>query len=460
MTTNRIENENNEMNEIVRKAQPYVLLFVVVFSVLLVVVPLLPGVISNFVYAFSGEKPKIYWYLSRSAGFVALSILWVSMAMGLTITNKIAKRWPGTPAAFAVHQYVSLLGLAFAVYHALVLIGDHYTDFSLPRLLTPFSIAYERVWVGLGQVGFFVWVIVVLSFYVRKHIGQKVWRLIHYANFAMYAMGMFHGLFTGWDTEAGWAQWYYWLSGGSLLALVAYRVYQSVYKRKTPHAKPAVARPEVQRPQQSALPTSKPAQSEIDTSPTLPSAGRTPAPVPAPALVEPQKPLPTPMPVEVKMPEEVSTQPVLKEKEPEEKEKPGPVVEQTIVDPQQPSQSSVAKAPRAVSAEQSASVLRIQELFNAIRPPSPLPEKPEPEPVLRIQLDVLAERLMSASSWDKVSMEQPYIKSDPASQEVPPSRLLLRIKDNLPAKAEPYPSNSPLKIRSKRAVVQEDDGNV
>ena len=40
------------------------------------------------------------------------------MALGLGITNKMARLWPGAPAAFALHEYVSLLGLAFAVFHA------------------------------------------------------------------------------------------------------------------------------------------------------------------------------------------------------------------------------------------------------------------------------------------------------------------------------------------------------
>ncbi len=158
--------------------------------------------ITNLAYSFSGHAPKIYWYLSRASGFIALTILWVSMAMGLGLTNKLARRWPGAPAAFAIHEYVSLLGLLFAVYHGLVLMGDHYVDFSLPRLLVPFSIKYEPFWVGLGQVAFYTWVIVLLSFYVRQYIGQKTWRMIHYANFVVYMMGLFHGLFSGTDGTA------------------------------------------------------------------------------------------------------------------------------------------------------------------------------------------------------------------------------------------------------------------
>src|SRR5512141_465609 len=131
--------------------QSWVFRFVAVIALSLIIIPILPMLISNLAYSFSGEKPKIYWYLSRASGFVTLTILWAAMAMGIGITNKMVRLWPGAPTAFSVHQYTSILGLAFAAYHGLVLMGDHYTDFSLPRLVTPFSIAYKTFWIGLGQ---------------------------------------------------------------------------------------------------------------------------------------------------------------------------------------------------------------------------------------------------------------------------------------------------------------------
>ena len=229
MPVNR--SENTKDNEGSTNMKPFGLRLAAVFAVVLIALPLLPALITNLAYSFSGHAPKIYWYLSRSAGFIALTILWVSMAMGLGLTNKLARWWPGAPAAFAIHEYVSLLGLLFAIYHGLVLIGDHYVDFSLSRLVVPFSIRYEPFWVGLGQVAFYIWVIVLLSFYFRQFIGQKTWRMIHYANFAAYMMGSLHGLFSGTDGTASWAHWYYGISGGTLIALVGYRIYVTIHKQ-------------------------------------------------------------------------------------------------------------------------------------------------------------------------------------------------------------------------------------
>jgi predicted ferric reductase len=162
------------------------------------------------------------------------------MALGLGMTNKMARLWPGAPAAFAIHEYVSLLGLAFALFHGLILLGDHYINFTVAQVFTPFStVDYRPTWVGIGQLSFYIWLFVALSFYVRSAIGQKTWRVIHYLSFAMYIMGLVHGLFSGTDSSANWAQWYYWISGGSLLFLLMHRIVNSIFEKATSRLKQA-----------------------------------------------------------------------------------------------------------------------------------------------------------------------------------------------------------------------------
>ncbi len=192
----------------------------------------LPTWLPNMATSLSGTEPKVFWYLSRATAFISLSLLWLSMALGLGITNKMARLWPGAPAAFAIHEYVSLLGLAFAVFHALILLGDHYINFTIAQIFTPFStLDYRPTWTGIGQLGFYVWLIVALSFYVRSSIGQKTWRVLHYLSFGMYVMGLLHGLFGGTDASAIWAQYYYWISGGSLLFLLVHRIVNSITEK-------------------------------------------------------------------------------------------------------------------------------------------------------------------------------------------------------------------------------------
>jgi predicted ferric reductase len=227
--------------------QSFIFFLLAMLIGLLVALLILPIWMPNMAYSLGGEAPKAYWYLSRATAFVSLSLLWVSMALGLGITNKLARLWPGAPATFAIHEYVSLLGLAFAIFHALIILGDQYIKFTLLQLLIPFStVDYRPLWVGVGQIGFYLWAIVVLSFYVRPMIGQKTWRLLHYASFFLYLMGISHGLFSGTDSPADWAQTYYWISGGSLLFLFFVRFIGTMIDKLFPAKKPVPVQKAVQ----------------------------------------------------------------------------------------------------------------------------------------------------------------------------------------------------------------------
>ena len=212
---------------------------------------LLPNWVPNLAQSLVGSDPKAYWYLSRGAAFVSLGLLWVSMMLGLLITNKIARSWPGAPAAFAIHEYVSLLGLAFAVFHALILMGDHYINFKLTEILVPFAAAsYQPVWVGLGQIGFYVWAILSASFYIRQFIGPNEWRLIHYASFFTFLIAIFHGLASGTDSSLPWAQTVYWFLGGSLIFLTLYRIIAALFpaSKPSPASRPAAPQNHAQTP--------------------------------------------------------------------------------------------------------------------------------------------------------------------------------------------------------------------
>ena len=212
--------------------QTFVLVLLAITAGTLAAVFILPFWMPNLTASLLGTAPKAFWYLSRGSAFVAMSLLWISMALGLGISNKMARIWPGAPAAFAIHEYVSLLGLAFAIFHALILLGDHYINFTLAQVLVPFAAtSYRPFMTGMGQAGFYVWLLVALSFYVLKQIGPKTWRAIHYISFICYCGALYHGIASGTDTQLPWAQAYYWISAAGLLFLMIHRITVSVTAR-------------------------------------------------------------------------------------------------------------------------------------------------------------------------------------------------------------------------------------
>ena len=201
------------------------LLLLVALAGVLLTLNLLPLWLPALTHSTQGSDPKIFWFLSRGSAIVAFWLLWLAMSMGVSMTNKMAQIWPGIPPAYEVHQYTSLLGLAFALFHALILTGDHYIHYSLGTVLLPFaSQNYKPVWVGIGQVAFYVWALVAFSFYLRGRIGKTAWRLIHFGSYASFLAVLVHGVASGTDSGAVWTYYSYWFSGGTLLFLTVYRI--------------------------------------------------------------------------------------------------------------------------------------------------------------------------------------------------------------------------------------------
>jgi predicted ferric reductase len=191
-------------------------------------IAVLPAWVPALSTSIVSPEPKAFWYLSRSSAFVAYGLLWASMMLGLLMTSKLAPIWPGGPTTYEMHQHSGLLGLGFGLFHGLILLGDHYTGFSIVQVLLPFATtSYRPLWVGLGQMGLYLAILVGLSVYVRPQIGKKLWRAIHFLSFLAFGMAFVHGLGSGTDTSTIWAQGLYFTTGLSILFLLVYRIYTS-----------------------------------------------------------------------------------------------------------------------------------------------------------------------------------------------------------------------------------------
>ena len=185
---------------------------------------LLAGLLPGLIESITGARPEASWYVLRASGLLGYGLLWLTMLAGLGVTSRLTRRWPGPAGNFALHRYTGLLALACAVLHVLALLADQYTAYSLGQVLVPFlSGHYRAAWVGLGQVAFYLLVVVALSFYVRDRLGVHAWRLIHLLSFALFLLALVHGLESGSDSQSLWGRALYWVSGGSVVLGAVYR---------------------------------------------------------------------------------------------------------------------------------------------------------------------------------------------------------------------------------------------
>ena len=176
------------------------------------------------------------WHFSRSGGMVAYLLLTLSTIWGLLLSNKLLPKAIHPAITLAVHNYLSWTSVAFTAFHGLVLLGDSYYDFSLSTILLPFGAPYRPLWVGAGVATFYLLLLTSGSYYLRRWIGQKNWRRLHYLTFLAFVGATLHGWQAG--TDSAQLAIMYGASTFTILGLTMYRLLAAL----NPEPRPATRR--------------------------------------------------------------------------------------------------------------------------------------------------------------------------------------------------------------------------
>ena len=106
-------------------------------------------------------------------------------------------------------------------------------------MVIPFIGPYQPLWVGIGQIAMGLTVVVLFSFYVRRRIGQRAWRQLHYLSFVAFLAATVHGVMAGTDSGEAWASTGYVAATTVVVFLVTYRVVMAAAGRRQQAGRPA-----------------------------------------------------------------------------------------------------------------------------------------------------------------------------------------------------------------------------
>lgn len=173
--------------------------------------------------AIEAQAPG-FWFVSRAAGIVAYVLVWASAAFGILLSSRTTGGFFSGALAYALHNITSWLGLAFGVVHALALLGDRIVPFTIGGVLIPFTARYQAFLTGLGTLSLYVGVLVSVTFYWKKWIGHRAWRVIHALSYLMFVAVTAHGAILGTDSGTALMRAVYLVAGGSVLFLTLYRI--------------------------------------------------------------------------------------------------------------------------------------------------------------------------------------------------------------------------------------------
>ena len=170
--------------------------------------------------AAAATAVPVWWLVARAAGLVSLTLLasalWLGLAMSTRLfaprRQKLVLQW---------HQTLMWCGLGMVGLHGTALLLDPVMHFSIPVLFVPGMSPWRPVAVAAGVVTAWLMLLLASSFRARRRIGQKRWRLLHYAGLAAVATALGHGLTAGTDLRGTTGL----LVAGGLAAPVLWLIY-------------------------------------------------------------------------------------------------------------------------------------------------------------------------------------------------------------------------------------------
>jgi DMSO/TMAO reductase YedYZ heme-binding membrane subunit len=170
------------------------------------------------------KSDPTFWLLARSSGLVAYALLAASVVLGLVVKSRPLGSSVSPAAVVDVHRFLALLGLGALALHGAALVADDAVDIGLGALLVPGASPYRPVATALGVLAAELMVVIYLSFSVRRRIGAKAWRALHWLTYLVFALATLHGLAAGTDSGRTWALAFYGAAVGAVLGAFAWRL--------------------------------------------------------------------------------------------------------------------------------------------------------------------------------------------------------------------------------------------
>jgi sulfoxide reductase heme-binding subunit YedZ len=146
------------------------------------------------------------WFVARSTGMVAWTLLTASVLWGLVLSTKATAfgRRPRPAWTLDLHRWLGGLATIFTLVHVLAIVADSYTHFDLAAVLIPFASRWRPTAVAWGVASLYLLLAIELTSLARKRMPRGWWKRVHFASLPLFCLSTLHAFTAG--TDAGtWA---------------------------------------------------------------------------------------------------------------------------------------------------------------------------------------------------------------------------------------------------------------
>lgn len=144
------------------------------------------------------------WAFGRISGVLALALFTLTLILG--IVTRSGRPLIGMPrfSVTLVHRNVALLASTFLVFHVGTLMLDSYAHLNPADVVVPFLGSFKPFWQGLGTVAFDLLIAIVVTGLLRRVIGVRVFRFVHWFTYAMWPIAVAHAVGNGTNGTDAW----------------------------------------------------------------------------------------------------------------------------------------------------------------------------------------------------------------------------------------------------------------
>jgi DMSO/TMAO reductase YedYZ heme-binding membrane subunit len=160
------------------------------------------------------SSPRFLWYLTRGTGVVTLVLFTLTVVLGIANFKRLETSRIPRFVVDGIHRNAALLAVTFLGVHVATTLLDSYVPIRLIDVVVPFGAAYKPLWLGLGAIAFDLLIAVALTSAMRRRLGFRTWRAVHWLAYAAWPVALIHGLGMGTDRHAHWMLL---LTGGCVL---------------------------------------------------------------------------------------------------------------------------------------------------------------------------------------------------------------------------------------------------
>ncbi len=140
--------------------------------------------------------------LSSFAGLSAMVLLTLNVVLGVLVSRNYnpARRWPCRKLPiplFRIHNWTAYVALGLILLHpALLLLSEtpkSMRAFGVGDILFPVNSPGQTLYNNLGALGFYAFLVVVVTSYFRPQLGSRPWKRIHFTAYFGALVMFIHG---------------------------------------------------------------------------------------------------------------------------------------------------------------------------------------------------------------------------------------------------------------------------